>query len=90
MEYQTNPSNKVSMDDESLNEDFHVRKFSVFVAENSLGRLTVGQHSAATDGIAEIDLSGTSLAGTSARMSEKSSTLSMIPSMVLRSIRLAE
>ncbi len=63
MEYQTNPSNKVSMENESLNEDFHVRKFSVFIAESTLGRLTVGQHSAATDGIAEIDLSGTSLAG---------------------------
>ncbi len=63
MEYQTNPSNKVSMDDESLNEDLHVRKLSVFFAEDSLGRLTIGQDSAATDGIAEIDLSGTSLAG---------------------------
>ncbi|GAB4336999.1 MAG: hypothetical protein Kow0089_07810 [Desulfobulbaceae bacterium] len=62
-EYQTNPSNKVSMDDESVNEDLHMRKLSVFVDEKDLGRLTVGQYSAATDGIAEIDLSGTALAG---------------------------
>lgn len=63
MEYQTNPSNKVSMDDESLNEDFHVRKFFVYAQEKHLGKISLGQASAVTDGIAEIDLSGTALAG---------------------------
>jgi hypothetical protein len=62
-EYQTNPSNKVSMDNESINEDFNVRKLSFYLADETLGRLTVGQDSAVTDGLAEIDLSGTALAG---------------------------
>jgi hypothetical protein len=63
MEYQTNPSNKVSMDDDSFNEDLHFRKFFVYVQDNNLGKISLGQAAAATDGIAEIDLSGTRLAG---------------------------
>ena len=63
MEYQTNPSNKVTMDDESLNEDLHVRKFFAYAQYKQLGKISLGQASAPTDGIAEIDLSGTALAG---------------------------
>ncbi len=62
-EYQTNPSNKVSMNNESINEDLNARKLSFYLADAILGKLTVGQDSAATDGLAEIDLSGTALAG---------------------------
>lgn len=51
MEYQTNPSNKVTMDDDSLNEDLHFRKFFVYVQDNTLGKISLGQAAAVTDGI---------------------------------------
>lgn len=65
-EYQTNDSNKVSMTDTTASSDkFAKRQMKVYVEHKKAGKLTLGHGSVATDSIAEKDLSGTALAGSS-------------------------
>ncbi len=63
-EYQTNDSNKVSMTDTGASSDtFAKRQMKAWVKHKNAGKITLGHGSTATDGIAEKDLSGTTLIG---------------------------
>ena len=65
VEFQSNPSNLVSqVDEEDVGDDtFDERKFEVYAKSDAFGQLLIGQGSTASDGTAEIDLSGTGVAG---------------------------
>ncbi len=65
VEFQSNPSNLVSQrDEEDVGEDsFNERKLEVYARSDTWGQLLLGQGSTASDGTAEIDLSGTGIAG---------------------------
>jgi hypothetical protein len=64
-EWTQNSSNKVTMSDDSPGEDNNAQKrqMRVYGESKSAGKLTLGHGSVAADGIAQIDLSGTSLSG---------------------------
>ena len=62
-EYQTNDSNSVSMADTTISGSLKKRQLKAYIKHKNVGKLTIGHGSVATDGIAEKDLSGTSLAG---------------------------
>lgn len=63
-EWLQNKSNKVSMfDDNPDNGSAEKRQMKVYGESKSAGKLTLGHGSVAADNIAQIDLSGTSLAG---------------------------
>lgn len=73
-EVQGNDSNKVGMGnseypsggaDQTYSAEFKKRQMKIWVKSKSVGKFTLGHGSVATDGIAEKDLSGTSLAGSS-------------------------
>lgn len=64
VEYQNNDSNKVKMGTESINSGFNSRQIKVYL-DTVAGKVTIGKQSTVSDGIAEIDLSGTKLAGSS-------------------------
>ena len=65
VEFQSNPSNLVSqVDEEDVGDDtFDERKFEVYAKSDAFGQLLIGQGSTASDGTAEVDLSGTGVAG---------------------------
>ena len=65
VEFQSNPSNLVSqVDEENVGDDtFDERKLEVYAKSDTFGQLLIGQGSTASDGTAEIDLSGTGVAG---------------------------
>lgn len=63
-EWTPNNSNKVFMDDDDIDGgDATKRQMRVWGQSKSAGKLTLGHGSVAADGIAQIDLSGTSLTG---------------------------
>jgi hypothetical protein len=62
-QWQANPSEKVSMDEESVSADLKERKIEVYFDSKKLGKLSLGQGQMASDDTSEVDLSGTSLAG---------------------------
>lgn len=62
-EVQGNDSNKVSMEDTTYSAEFKKRQMKVYVEHKKAGKLTLGHGSVATDGISEMDMSGTKLAG---------------------------
>lgn len=64
MEYQTNPSNLVNQNDKRLDDSgFEKRHLDLWVGTNSLGKLSLGWGSTASDGISELDLSDTVIVG---------------------------
>ncbi len=64
-EYQTNAYNDVNMDNQSHAGSFKKRQTKVYLKSKSAGKVTLGHGSTAADSIAEIDLSGTKIAGNS-------------------------
>jgi predicted porin len=64
-EYQSNPSNKVSQDDQDPDsgdgDGFDERWVDAQLTSKRFGKLYLGKGSTASDGIAEIDLSGTNV-----------------------------
>ena len=63
-EYQTNPSNEVSQSESRVDDPgFKRRYLDLWVDAGIYGKLSLGWGSTASDGVAEVDLSGTSLVG---------------------------
>jgi hypothetical protein len=63
-EWTQNNSNKVSMEEDNFDGgNAEKRQMKVYGQSKSAGKLTLGHGSVAADGIAQIDLSGTSLSG---------------------------
>ena len=65
VQWQTNPSNKVSMDEESISAELKERKMEVYFDVDKIGKLSIGRGNMASDDTSEVDLSGTALAGNS-------------------------
>jgi hypothetical protein len=65
VEWQANPSNKVSMDEESISSELKERKMEIYFDVDKIGKLSVGRGDMASDATSEVDLSGTDLAGNS-------------------------
>lgn len=63
VEWQSNPSNKVVISDESIPGSFGERHMDLFMQSDKLGKLSLGQGDTASNGASEVDLSGTSLIG---------------------------
>lgn len=65
VEFQSNPSNEVSqLDDNGVGDNnFKQRHFDIFLDSERFGKLSLGQGSTASDGTAEVDLSGTDVVG---------------------------
>jgi len=65
VEYQTNPSNAVWQEDKrnTPNDKFEKRHLDLWVDADTLGKFSLGWGSTASDGIAEVDLSGTGVVG---------------------------
>jgi hypothetical protein len=64
VEYQTNPSNRVSQDDKRIGgTDFEKRHLDLFLDTKNYGKLSLGWGSTASDGTSEADLSGTGVVG---------------------------
>jgi len=64
LEYQTNPSNRVSQDDKRIGgTDLEKRHLDLFVTAKEYGKLSLGWGSTASDGTSEVDLSGTGVVG---------------------------
>jgi len=61
-EWTQNGSNRVEMGVQSHDADAQKRQMKVYAQSKTAGKLTLGHGSVAADGIAEIDLSGTSVA----------------------------
>ena len=62
VELKSNPSTEVSQKDEDTGTaNFDDRKAEVYVASERFGKLSLGQGSTASDGTAEVDLSGTTV-----------------------------
>jgi len=65
VQWQANPSNKVSIDEESISSELKERKMEVYFDIDKIGKLSVGRGDMASDSTSEVDLSGTDLAGNS-------------------------
>ncbi len=65
VQWQSNPSHKVSMDEESISAELKERKMEVYFDCDKLGKLSIGKGDMASDDTSEVDLSGTALAGNS-------------------------
>jgi uncharacterized coiled-coil protein SlyX len=64
VEYQTNPSNLVNQEDKRVEDiGFQKRHLDLWVDAKTYGKLSLGYGSTASDGTAEMDLSGTGLVG---------------------------
>ncbi|MCP4613886.1 MAG: porin [Planctomycetes bacterium] len=63
VQWQANPSDKVSMDEESVSADLKERKIEAYFDSKKLGKVSLGKGQMASDDSSEVDLSGTSLAG---------------------------
>ncbi|WP_319524114.1 porin [uncultured Desulfosarcina sp.] len=64
VEYQTNPSNAVWQEDKRIDDtDFEKRHLDLWVDTYRFGKFSLGWGSTASDNIAEVDLSGTSVVG---------------------------
>ncbi|MCI5191660.1 MAG: porin [Candidatus Electrothrix sp. AU1_5] len=62
-QWQSNPSDKVSMNEEGVSADLKERKIEVYFDFKKFGKVSLGKGQMASDDTSEIDLSGTSLAG---------------------------
>jgi predicted porin len=65
VEWQSNPSHKVSMQEESISSELKERKMDVYFDSEKLGKLSVGRGDMVSNGSSEVDLSGTGVAGNS-------------------------
>jgi predicted porin len=76
IQWQANPSNKVSMDEvvngygvksggESISSEVKERLMEIYFDVDNIGKLSIGQGYMASDNTSEVDLSGTALAGNS-------------------------
>ncbi len=65
VQWQANPSEQVSMDEESISAELKERKMEVYFDVDKIGKLSVGRGDMASDETSEVDLSGTALAGNS-------------------------
>ncbi len=65
VQWQSNPSHEVSMDEESIAAELKERKMEVYFDFKDIGKLYLGKGDMASDDTSEVDLSGTSLAGNS-------------------------
>lgn len=63
LQWQANPSDKVSMEEESVAGEFVDRAMEVYFDSKQFGKLSVGKGKMASDESVEVDLSGTDLAG---------------------------
>ena len=62
-EWQYNPSNSVTFEDQTKDDQFTLRKFELFFDSKTYGRIAMGQGNTASNETSEVDLSGTSVAG---------------------------
>ncbi|WP_417911100.1 porin [Candidatus Electronema sp. PJ] len=65
LQWQANPSDKVSMEEESISGDFKERLAEVYFDCKKGGKLWLGRGKMTSDDSSEVDLSGTDLAGNS-------------------------
>jgi len=63
VQWQANPSDKVSMEEETISGEFKERIMEVWVAADGLGKFSLGRGDMSSDDSSEVDLSGTDLAG---------------------------
>ena len=62
-QWQVSPSDKVSMDEESISAELIERKMEVYFDVKNIGKISAGKGQMASDDTSEVDLSGTALAG---------------------------
>jgi predicted porin len=65
VQWQANPSDKVSMDEESIAGEFKERVMEVWFDTKGVGKFSLGRGNMASNDSSEVDLSGTDLAGNS-------------------------
>jgi predicted porin len=65
VQWQANPSDKVSMETETISGEFKERIMEVYFDTKKIGKFSLGRGDMASDDTAEVDLSGTDLAGNS-------------------------
>ncbi len=65
LQWQSNPSDKVSMDEETISGDFKERLAEIYFDSKTLGKFWLGRGKMTSDDSSEADLSGTELAGNS-------------------------
>jgi hypothetical protein len=65
VQWQANPSDQVSMDEETIAGEFEERIMEVWLAPKDMGKFSLGRGDMASDDTAEVDLSGTDVAGNS-------------------------
>ncbi len=63
VQWQANPSDKVSMDEESISGEFKERIMEVYFDVMNAGTFSIGRGDMVSDDTSEVDLSGTDLAG---------------------------
>ena len=65
VQWQANPSEQVSMDNESISAELKERAMEVYFDFSNIGKVSLGTGKMASDETSEVDLSGTDLAGNS-------------------------
>lgn len=65
VEWQSNPSHKVSMQEESISSELKERKMEVYFDTENIGKFSIGRGDMVSNGSSEVDLSGTDTAGNS-------------------------
>ncbi|CAK8722766.1 MAG: porin [Candidatus Electronema aureum] len=65
VQWQANPSDKVSMGEETISGEFKERIMEVYFDAKDMGKFSLGRGDMASDDSTEVDLSGTDLAGNS-------------------------
>ncbi|MCI5162841.1 MAG: hypothetical protein D3917_12665 [Candidatus Electrothrix sp. AX5] len=65
VQWQANPSEQVSMDNESISAELKERAMEVYFDFSNIGKVSLGTGKMASDETSEMDLSGTDLAGNS-------------------------
>ncbi len=65
LEWQANPSNLVSMEQETISGEFEERLLDIYFSCKKSGKFSIGRGKMASEDSSEVDLSGTSLAGLS-------------------------
>jgi hypothetical protein len=63
VQWQANPSDKVSMEEETVAGEFKERIMEVWLAAEGMGKFSLGRGDMSSDDSSEVDLSGTDLAG---------------------------
>ncbi|MCW5201133.1 porin [Desulfobulbus sp. F4] len=63
LQWQSNPSDKVSMEEESISGKFEERLLDIYADSKPFGKFSLGRGKMSSDDSTEVDLSGTDLAG---------------------------